>query len=129
MSLGKFQKKGMRYLNSLPNVVCKCNPPQSPLSVASYSWYLDDMEAGEYFARMSETQSSFVVLTHCGFYKIGFGNKLYTSGGQAVWKMQDLKNAVQAILEEIETTRKDRAVYLNERKLREIKRAAEGFEV
>lgn len=100
MSLGKFQNKGKRYLNSLPNVVCKCTPSTSSLTNASYSWYLDDMEAGEYFARMSETQSSFVVLTHCGFYKIGNGNKLYTSGGQAVWKMQDLKIAVGKILKE-----------------------------
>ena len=128
MSLGKFQMKGMRYLNSLPNVVCKCNPPQSPLSVASYSWYLDDMEAGEYFARMSETQSSFVILTHCGFYKIGNGNKLYTSGGQAVWKMQDLKIAVDKILKEIEEARKGRADYLRERKARAIMRAAGEYE-
>ena len=128
MSLGKFQRKGMRYLNSLPNVVCKCNPPQSPLSVASYSWYLDDMEAGEYFARMSETQSSFVILTHCGFYKIGNGNKLYTSGGQAVWKMQDLKIAVDKILKEIEEARKGRADYLRERKARAIMRAAGEYE-
>ena len=119
----------MRYLNSLPNVVCRCTPSTSPLSVASYSWHLDDMEAGEYFARMSETQSSFVILTHCGFYKIGNDNRMYTSGGQAVWKMQDLKIAVDKILKEIEEVRKCRADYLKERKTSAIVRAAGEYEV
>jgi len=128
MSLGKFQKKGMRYLNSLPNVVCKCNPPQGTRSFASYSWYLDDMEEYEYFARMSETQSSFVVLTHCSFYRIGNDNRMYTSGGRAVCKMQDLKIAVGKILKEIEEVRKCRADYLKERKTRAIMRAAGEYE-
>lgn len=130
MSLGKFQKKGMRYLNSLPHVVCKCSPsPMLPNLPVSYSWHLDDMEAGEYFARMSETESAFVILTHCGFYRIGNDNKMYTSGGQAVCKMYDLKIAVGKILKEIEEVRKCRADYLKERKTRAIVRAAGEFEV
>jgi len=128
MSLGKFQKKGMRYLNSLPNVVCKYNPPQSQLDDATYSWYLDDMEEYEYFARMSETQSAFIVLTHCSFYRTGNDNRMYTSGGQVVCKMQDLKIAVDKILKEIEEVRKCRADYLKERKTSAIMKAAGEYE-
>lgn len=130
MSLGKFQKKGMRYLNSLPHVVCKCSPsPMLPNLPATYSWYLDDMEAGEYFARMSETESAFIVLERSGFHRAFFDGKLYTTGGKTVRNMHELKIAVGKILQEIEKTRKDLAEYIKECKAKEIERAAGEYEV
>ena len=126
MSLGKFQKKGIRYLNSIPHVVCKASPP---LATVYYSWHLDDMDSTEYFARMSETESSFIVLDHCGFYRGWNDNKLFTTGGRTFQTMPALKMAVQAILKEIEQARKDRAEYIKEHKAKQITNAAGEFEV
>lgn len=129
MSLGKFQKKGMRYLNSLPNVVCKCSPsPMLPNLPATYSWHLDDMAAGEYFARMSETESAFIILERCGFYRGWNDNRLYTTGGKPVRNMHELKIAVGKILQEIEDVRKYQVEYIKECKAKEIERAAGAFE-
>lgn len=129
MSLGKFQKKGMRYLNSLPNVVCKCSPsPMLQNLPSSYIWHLDDMEAGAYFARMSETESAFIVLSRCGFYRGWNDNRLYTTGGKTVKNFHELKIAVGKILQEIEDVRKYRVEYIKECKAKEIAKAAEGFE-
>lgn len=130
MSLGKFQKKGMRYLNSLPHVVCKCSPsPMLPNLPASYSWHLDDMAAGEYFARMSETESAFIILERCGFYRGWNGNRLYTTGGKTVRNIHELKIAVGKILQEIEDVRKYQVEYIKECKAKEIERAAGEYEV
>ena len=130
MSLGKFQKKGMRYLNSLPNVVCKCTPsPMLEYLPATYRWYLNDMDEKEYFVRMSESESSFIVLEHVGFYRGWNGNQLYTTGGRTCKNMHELKSAVQAILEQIETVRKIQADYMKDQKAKEIKNAAGVFEV
>lgn len=123
MPLGKFQKKGMRYLNSLPNVVCTAYPPNT------FYWHFDDMNSTEYFARMSETAAAFIVLDQCGFYKGWNDNRLFTTGGRIVENMPALKIAVQAILKEIEQARKDRAVYIKDHKAMEITKAAGEFEV
>lgn len=130
MPLGKFQKKGMRYLNSLPNVVCKSTSvAMLQYLPATYRWYLNDMDEREYIVRMSETEASFIVLERVGFYRGWNDNKIYTTGGRTCKNMHELKSAVQAILEKIEAIRKDQAEYMKKQKAKEIVNAAGVFEV